>query len=201
MCNIISCIAIVESMHGKESYKYIQQTSYWNVTMGGVYSHSIGIAVVAHGSLHTHCMSIIYPHIIGNFKTQVISNVVSSICAIVLIFSTWQYTLNQPSCCPSNSENVTLNADHAEGCEEVQRNILLSSLNLHISSSVNITISIIALLVCDHEALVFVVLLLFMHILYLHTQLFATSTGILWIQSVFVADQFGDEGENVSPIL
>ena len=36
---------------------------------------------------------------------------------------------------------------------------------------------------------------------YAYTQLFATSTGILWIQSVFVADQFGDEGENVSLIL
>ena len=36
---------------------------------------------------------------------------------------------------------------------------------------------------------------------YAYTQLFATSTGILWIQSVFVADQFGDEGENVSSIL
>ena len=37
--------------------------------------------------------------------------------------------------------------------------------------------------------------------MYAYTQLFATSTGILWIQSVFVADQFGDEGENVSLIL
>ena len=63
---------------------------------GGVYSHSneqsLGIAVIAHGSfayfefivcllfLYTHT----YIHAIGNFKTQAISNVISSIilCAI-----------------------------------------------------------------------------------------------------------------------
>ena len=91
----------------------------------------------------------LYTYTIGNFKTQAISNVISSICATLLIFTTWQYTLNPPSCCPSDSENVTLNADHAGGCEELQRNILLSNLNLHIPSAVNIATSIIALLVCE----------------------------------------------------
>ena len=66
-----------------------------------------------------------------------------------MIFSTWQYTLNPPSCCPSESKNITLNADQAEGCKELQRDILLSSLNLHIPPSINITTSIIAVVVCE----------------------------------------------------
>ena len=31
--------------------------------------------------------------------------------------------------------------------------------------------------------------------------MFAISTGLLWIQSVFIADQFGEEGENVSQFI
>ena len=98
-------------------------------------------------SLYTNINGFRTHTLIGNFKTQAISNIISSICAIVLIFSTWQYTLNQPGCCPRESENITLNAQHPGGCEELQRNILLSNLNLHISPSINITISILALLV------------------------------------------------------
>ena len=103
--------------------------------------------VLYNGYAHTqsHAPTII---IAGNFKTQAASNIISSICAIVMIFSTWQYTLNPPSCCPSESENVTLNADQAEGCKELQRDILLSSLNLHIPPSINIATSIIAVVVC-----------------------------------------------------
>ena len=92
--------------------------------------------------MHTHTL-------IGNFKTQAISNIISSICAIVLIFSTWQYTLNPPTCCPRESDNSTLFTDEGGGCEELQRDILLSNLNLHIPPSINITTSIIALVVCE----------------------------------------------------
>ena len=108
--------------------------------------------VCTHGNVsHTYVHTRTHIHtIIGNFKTQAISNIISSICAIVLVFSTWQYTLNQPSCCPTDSPgNVTLSAGQAEGCDELQRNILLSRLNLHISPAVNITISIIALVVWE----------------------------------------------------
>ena len=94
-------------------------------------------------AMHTHML-------IGNFKTQAVSNIISSICAIVLIFSTWQYTLNPPSCCPRDSENTTtLFTDEGGGCEELQRDILLSNLNLHIPPTINITTSIIALVVCE----------------------------------------------------
>ena len=86
--------------------------------------------------------------LVGNFKTQAVSNILSSICAIVLIFSTWQYTLNQPTCC-LRENTTTLLTDEGGGCEELQRDILLSNLNLHIPPSINITTSIIALVVCE----------------------------------------------------
>lgn len=93
---------------------------------------------------HTHTL------LAGNFKTQILSNIISSICAVILVFSTWQYTLNQPSCCPSNSENFTFElqaVDQSDGCDEIQRNVLLPHLNLDIPPTVNITISVVALVV------------------------------------------------------
>ena len=96
--------------------------------------------------------------IAGNFKTQILSNTISGVCAIVLIFSTWQYTLNQPACCPSGYENSTtpstLRAEHTGDCEEIQRNILLPSLNLNIPPTVNIVICVVVLVVrCVMESL------------------------------------------------
>ena len=92
---------------------------------------------------YTHSLTLI-----GNFKTQAVSNIISNTCAILLVFSMWQYTLNPPSCCPREN-TTTLLTDEGGGCEELQRDILLSNLNLHIPPLINITTSIIALVVCE----------------------------------------------------
>ena len=42
-------------------------------------------------------------YVVGNFHTQNISNMVAAVGVVMILVSSWQYTLNQPSCCTNNT--------------------------------------------------------------------------------------------------
>ncbi|XP_064405778.1 solute carrier family 15 member 1-like isoform X1 [Halichondria panicea] len=117
--------------------------------------------------------------ILGNFLTQVLSTLLTTIGICLLSFSTWQYTVSPPGCCVANSNNKSVYLSGSEysgsfnwssNCSELDKVTILNQIDLNISPTLNMILSIIGLT--------------FFSVGYGH---------INAIQSVLVADQFTEE--------
>ena len=87
----------------------------------------------------------------GNFMTQNIGNIVSTIGICLMMFASWQYTLQEPGCCYDSTVNVIGGFDNGSqwnsNCSELHKVILWKDANLHISPTVNMVLAIIGLTV------------------------------------------------------
>ena len=87
----------------------------------------------------------------GNFMTQNIGNIVSTIGICLMTFASWQYTLQEPGCCYDSTVNVIGEFDNGSywspNCSELHKVILWKDANLHISPTVNMVLAIIGLTV------------------------------------------------------
>ena len=61
----------------------------------------------------------------------------------LMTFSSWQYTLEKPHCCLNATEGSNLDTD----CSALQKDVLFSHANLHISPAVNLSLAITGLVV------------------------------------------------------
>jgi dipeptide/tripeptide permease len=115
--------------------------------------------------------------VLGNFKTQVASNFVTSLGICLVLFSSWQYTQNPPACChwPPDPHNTSSTAFPAaspgssggSNCSAIHVDTVVDGVNFHLPPNLNLTLAILGLM------------------------LFAAGYGSTnAIQSVFVADQF-----------
>ncbi len=101
-----------------------------------------------------HCIIIIFRT--GNFLTQVLSTLLTTIGICLLSFSTWQYTVSPPGCCVDNSNNKSLYLPRDEysgsfnwssNCSELDKVTILNQIDLNISPTLNMVLSIIGLTV------------------------------------------------------
>ena len=87
----------------------------------------------------------------GNFMTQNIGNIVSTIGIGLMMFASWQYTLQEPGCCYGSTVNVIGGFDNGSewnsNCSELHKVILWKDANLHISPTVNMVLAILGLTV------------------------------------------------------
>jgi dipeptide/tripeptide permease len=114
--------------------------------------------------------------LIGNFALQVIGNILSSLSLCVILLSSWQYTLEEPSCChhDNSTTNVSLLLDQAphDPCQVLKSHTVLENWNFHMWPNSNLVLALFGLVV------------------------FALSYGhVNTIQSVFVGNQFSDGPE------
>ena len=122
----------------------------------------------------------------GNFLTQNISNIVTTVGICLMAFASWQFTLSEPDCC--NDSNSTID------CSKLHKYLLMTDANMHISPPLTMFLAIAGLMVrymyrYTHSnrcaSLYCASFLQLCAIGYGHTNT---------IQSVFVADQF-EEGQ------
>lgn len=74
----------------------------------------------------------------GNFITQNISNIICSVGICLITFASWQYTLQEPSCCLDKL---------SPNCSEFHKVVIWTTANLHISPTVNVVLAITGLTV------------------------------------------------------
>ena len=92
------------------------------------------------------CYRFFFLAFVGNFLTQVGSNIVITIGICLMTFASWQYTLEEPRCCGLNAtESSDLNPD----CSALQKDVLFPHANLHMSPGVNLALAITGLVVSD----------------------------------------------------
>lgn len=84
--------------------------------------------------------------LLGNFKTQVLSNIITSVGIGVVLFSSWQYTQWPPSCCKClPHHNSTIGGNN--NCSALQVDDVVNSVNFHLPPTLNLTLIIMGLLV------------------------------------------------------
>ena len=77
--------------------------------------------------------------VFGNFHTQNISNIIASIGISLVLFGSWQFTITEPHCCVVNSTSTV--------CDELEYHRVLSSISLHISPQLSMSIVLIGFVV------------------------------------------------------
>ncbi len=102
-------------------------------------------------------LSLITLHFTGNFLTQNISNIITTVGICLMTFASWQYALEEPSCCcdhgnsyvdPTDPTSHLLGDTHCtSNCSELHKYTLLESPRLHISPGLNMFLAIAGLVV------------------------------------------------------
>lgn len=87
----------------------------------------------------------------GNFLTQNVSNVITTVGICLMTFASWQFALDEPSCC-CDHDNVTTYAllwdtGCTSNCSELHKYTLLDAPHLHISPGLNMFLAITGLVV------------------------------------------------------
>lgn len=77
--------------------------------------------------------------VLGNYHTQNISNILATVGLTLVVLSSWQYTINLPTCCITNSTS--------QNCTELLKHQFFSSWRISLSSPVIISFIIIGLMV------------------------------------------------------
>ena len=80
----------------------------------------------------------------GNFKTQVVSNIINSVGIGLVLFSSWQYTQNPPSCC-SSSHNTTCGGNRT--CDALHVDNVVDGVNFGLPPTLNLSLAILGLMV------------------------------------------------------
>ena len=90
----------------------------------------------------------------GNFKTQVVSNLVTTLGICLVLLSSWQYTQEPPACChwPSAHHNTSSTvfsaaSPHNSTCSALHMENVLDGVNFHLPPNLNLTLAILGLLV------------------------------------------------------
>ena len=84
-------------------------------------------------------------YIIGNYYTQIFSNLANTAGAILLALATWQLTLSPPTCCQSS--HVGINDSDNGRCYEMTKEQLFTSANMHFANSVVMLLTALGLIV------------------------------------------------------
>ena len=91
----------------------------------------------------------------GNFKTQVVSNLVMSLGICLVLFSSWQYTQELPTCCHWPHHNTSsaaavfsAGASHgSSNCSALHVNTVVDRVNFHLPPNLNLALAILGLTV------------------------------------------------------
>lgn len=81
----------------------------------------------------------------GNFKTQVLNNIFTSVGIGLVLFSSWQYTQRPPSCCKCLSHHNTTCGGNT--CSALQMDDVANGVNFHLPPTLNLILVILGLLV------------------------------------------------------
>ena len=100
-------------------------------------------------------MIVIFYGLVGNFKTQVLSNIITSVGISLVLFSSWQYTQEPPSCCLSehhhHHHNATADTTAPHGgnhtCDALNVDSVVDGVNFRLPPALNTTLAILGLLV------------------------------------------------------
>ena len=95
------------------------------------------------------------PFFSGNFLTQALSIILTTIGICLLTFATWQYTVYPPDCCYGNTSQLfagdvydSFTVNWNTNCSELHKVTILNQINLHISPTVIMVLAITGLTVC-----------------------------------------------------
>lgn len=78
-------------------------------------------------------------YILGNYHTQNISNLLATVGLALVVVSSWQYSINVPTCC----KNTTI---YSSNCSELTRHHF-ASVNLSLSPSLSVILILFGLMV------------------------------------------------------
>jgi len=85
--------------------------------------------------------------------TQALSTLLTAVGVTLVAFSTWQYTVDPPSCCYNNytsrmdNDYLEQSYNWSTNCSEIHKLTILDQINLQISPTINMAIAIIGLIV------------------------------------------------------